>query len=161
MKLSMFLSKRFELMNFFKFIFNFRIFAGTAVVANYLVIMTWLPASVSLLERMTCHPFQWCVQYITKFIACISNGGMYLQKVVIVAILRLPYLWILSMGAIGILSGFIVFYWPRLRLPDSPNFQLFESSHPFEIYENHFKNMFWFEKVYTVSSLIYASNWIN
>lgn len=131
--------------------FNFRIFAGTAVVANYLVIMTWLPASVSLQERMPCYSFQWCIQYITKINASISNCGMYLQDIVITAILKLPYLWILSLGAIGILSGFIVFYWPRLRLPDSPDFQLFENSHPFEIYENRFKNMFWFEKVYTVS----------
>ena len=42
-------------------------------------------------------------------------------------------------------------YWPRFRLPDSPDFQLFSSDHPFEIYDTKFKNMFWFEKVYTVS----------
>lgn len=47
------------------------------------------------------------------------------------------------------MSGIIVFYWPRLRLPNTPNFQLFSSDHPFEIYDNKFKSIFWFEKVYT------------
>lgn len=52
-------------------------------------------------------------------------------------------------GAIGILGSTIVLYWPKFRLPDSPDFQLFSSDHPFEIYETKYKNKFWFEKVYT------------
>lgn len=51
----------------------------------------------------------------------------------------------------GIVSGIAVFYWPKLQLPDSPDFKVFSDDHPFEIYDSQFKNMFWFEKTYTVS----------
>lgn len=52
-------------------------------------------------------------------------------------------------GIIGILGGVGVFYWPGLRLPNSSEFQLFGSEHPFELYESKYKSAFWFEKVYT------------
>lgn len=54
-------------------------------------------------------------------------------------------------GLIGILSGIIVLYWPKLQLPDSPDFKLFVSSHPFELYDSRYKDLFWFEKSYSVS----------
>jgi len=57
-------------------------------------------------------------------------------------------------GIIGIMSGVIVFYWPKLRLPDSPEFKLFNSNHPFEIYDNLYRDKFWFEKLYTVIIII-------
>lgn len=59
-------------------------------------------------------------------------------------------------GIVGVLSGLIVFYWPKLRLPDSVEFQMFTNNHPFEIYDSQFKNMFWFEKQYTVREIIIA-----
>lgn len=40
-------------------------------------------------------------------------------------------------------------YWPKLQLPDSPDFKLFVSSHPFEIYDSRYKDVFWFEKSYS------------
>lgn len=52
----------------------------------------------------------------------------------------------------GISSGFIVLYYPKLGLPDSQTFQLLERNHPFELYDNKYKNMFWFEKSFTVSA---------
>lgn len=47
------------------------------------------------------------------------------------------------------MSGIIVFYWPGFRLPNSHNFQLFSSDHPFERYDIEYRSKFWFEKVYT------------
>lgn len=52
------------------------------------------------------------------------------------------------------MSGLCVLYWPKLQLPDSPDFKVFSDDHPFEIYDSQFKNMFWFEKTYTVSGYI-------
>lgn len=40
----------------------------------------------------------------------------------------------------------VTFYWPRLRLPDSSEFQVFASDHPFEQYDFKFRDLFWFEK---------------
>lgn len=31
---------------------------------------------------------------------------------------------------------------------------MFTSDHPFEIYDSQYKNMFWFEKIYTVKLII-------
>lgn len=55
---------------------------------------------------------------------------------------------------IGVSSGVIVLYYPKLGLPDSPTFQLLESGHPFELYDTTYKFMFPFEKSFTVCILI-------
>lgn len=55
-------------------------------------------------------------------------------------------------------SGIAVLYWPKLQLPDSPDFKVFSDDHPFEIYDSQFKNMFWFEKTYTVSVALYEND---
>lgn len=34
-------------------IFFCRVFAGTAVITNYFLMITWLPASISIMERFT------------------------------------------------------------------------------------------------------------
>lgn len=57
------------------------------------------------------------------------------------------------LGTLGVVSGVAVFYWPKLQLPDTPDFKVFTDDHPFEIYDSQFKNMFWFEKTYTVNDL--------
>lgn len=58
----------------------------------------------------------------------------------------------------GVFSGIVVFYKPKLQLPDSPDFKLFVGSHPFEVYDTKFKNNFWFEKAYTVRNLTFLIN---
>lgn len=51
------------------------------------------------------------------------------------------------------MSGVLVLHWPKLRLPDSPDFKLFISNHPFERYDSEYRDMFWFEKMYSVSKV--------
>lgn len=58
---------------------------------------------------------------------------------------------IFTLGIVGILSGIIVLYKPKLQLPDSADFKLFVNTHPFELYDAVYKDRFWFEKVYIVS----------
>lgn len=55
-------------------------------------------------------------------------------------------------GLFGITCGVFVLYWPKLKLPDSPDFKLFVEDHIFELYDTKYKDLFWFEKIYTVSS---------
>lgn len=62
------------------------------------------------------------------------------------------YMWLSLLSVLAVLSVVVVFYWPRLRLPDSPEFQLFAHSHPFEQYDTVFKHHFWFERPQKVSS---------
>lgn len=54
------------------------------------------------------------------------------------------------LGLFGVMCTVIVLYYPKLQLPDSADFKLFVDSHPFEVYDSHHKDLFWFEKIYTV-----------
>lgn len=51
---------------------------------------------------------------------------------------------------IGVLSGVIVLYYPKLGLPDSPTFQLLEGEHPFELYDTKYRYLYQFERSFTV-----------
>ncbi|GAB0087327.1 Protein dispatched [Sergentomyia squamirostris] len=134
----------------------FGIFAGTAVLVNYILMVTWLPAAVSIAERLTCFPSPCgifkgiCLRFQNLSKKC-RTFSEHAEDFIIMLVLNHSSLWIGLLGFIGVLSGVAVLYWPRLRLPDSPDFKLFVSDHPFEVYDSHFKEMFWFEKIYTSS----------
>lgn len=138
--------------------------------------ITWLPASVSFVERLSCCPQKICNKAPDLFFTLLKNVDASIRKFVIAAVSRLPYLWLLlfgktdftfhltgemnyncfafnSEGTLGIVSGVAVFYWPKLQLPDSPDFKVFADNHPFEVYDSQYKNMFWFEKTYTVGRI--------
>jgi hypothetical protein len=70
-----------------------------------------------------------------------------LDKILVFAVIKLPYLWICLLGGAALGSIGVVFYYPRLRLPDSRSFQLFESQHPFERYDLVYRDNFWFERL--------------
>ncbi|XP_058467660.1 protein dispatched [Malaya genurostris] len=130
----------------------FGIFSGTAVMANYLLMVTWLPATVSIAERITCFslvkPVDKFIDKLTFPLKTISRIGRKIEDIIISLVISVPLLWIVVLGVIGVLSGVMVLHWPKLTLPDSPNFKLFISSHPFERYDSDYKDLFWFEKVY-------------
>uniref|UniRef100_A0A1Q3F822 Putative patched transmembrane receptor n=1 Tax=Culex tarsalis TaxID=7177 RepID=A0A1Q3F822_CULTA len=133
----------------------FGIFSGTAVMANYLIMITWLPAAVSIAERISCIPLGKSVETVLARLAApfraISQLGRKVEDLIISLVISVPLLWIALLGIIGILSGVMVLHWPKLRLPDSPDFKLFISSHPFERYDSEYKDMFWFEKIYSTT----------
>lgn len=68
---------------------------------------------------------------------------------------KITYMYIIFkyVGIIGLCSCTVVFYWPRLQLPESQDFQLFAYNHPFELYDRKFKDQFWFEKSVPVNFL--------
>ncbi|KAL5283685.1 DISP1 family protein [Megaselia abdita] len=125
----------------------FGIFAGLAIVTNYLLMITWLPACVSIMERLPSH----YSKLISPNILQKVNKSFYifgksLENFLIKLVIKLPWLWLAIFGIIGIISGVIVFYKPGLKLPSNNNFQNFVSSHPLEVYELKFKHLFPFEK---------------
>uniref|UniRef100_A0A182Q1X4 SSD domain-containing protein n=1 Tax=Anopheles farauti TaxID=69004 RepID=A0A182Q1X4_9DIPT len=133
----------------------FGIFSGTAVMANYFLMVTWLPAAVSIAERISClmllKPLARFTHRCTMPFISIAHFSRRVEDTVIELIITLPWLWITLLGTIGVLSGVLVLHWPKLRLPDSPDFKLFISNHPFERYDSEYKDMFWFEKMYTTT----------
>uniref|UniRef100_A0A1A9WPG7 SSD domain-containing protein n=1 Tax=Glossina brevipalpis TaxID=37001 RepID=A0A1A9WPG7_9MUSC len=128
----------------------FGVFAGTAVITNYILMVTWLPASVSLMERLTycgdtCNKLQ-IHKLMLMFNKSINRSCQNLENCIIEAVINYAFLWSITFGAIGILSIMVVLYKPGLKLPESSHFQLFVSNHPFEIYNSKLKYEFWFEK---------------
>lgn len=135
----------------------FGIFAGTTVMVNYLLMITWLPASVSISERIYCFSRSWFINfgYFTtpidrtlKFYGQLSGR---VENLIVKLVIKYSLIWIMTLGSFGIMSAFFVLYWPKLELPDTPNFRLFVEDHPFEIYEAKYRDLFWFEKMYTSS----------
>lgn len=57
---------------------------------------------------------------------------------------------IVLFSCVSALSMFAVLIWPRLQVPDSTEFQLFEQNHPFEQYDLIYKNRFRFTRTQSV-----------
>lgn len=135
----------------------FGIFAGTAVIANYLLLLTWLPASVSISEKIYCFSRSWFMNIkliakpVDKFMKLYSQLSDRIEEFIIMLVINYSVLWIILLGSLGLASAVVVLYWPKLELPDTPSFRLFTSDHPFEVYEAKYKDLFWFEKMYTSS----------
>ncbi|KAL9900563.1 RND transporter family member dispatched isoform 1-T1 [Glossina fuscipes fuscipes] len=127
----------------------FGVFAGTAVITNYTLMITWLPASVSLMERLTYCDTRNKLQIhklILMFNKSINRSCENLENCIIEAVINYAFLWFITFGTIGIVSIMIVLYKPGLKLPENSHFQLFVSNHPFEVYNSKLKYEFWFEK---------------
>lgn len=135
----------------------FGIFAGTAVMANYLLMLTWLPASVSISEKIYCFSRSWFINFkhlakpVDKFMKFYSQLSDRVEDYIIMLVINYSILWIILLGFFGLASAVVVLYWPKLELPDTPTFRLFTNDHPFEVYEAKYKDLFWFEKMYTSS----------
>ncbi|XP_012280511.1 protein dispatched [Orussus abietinus] len=131
----------------------FSLFSGMTVIANFFLMITWLPASVVVSEhcRLTAlSPANFIARKIIRpfriFTDKITVGfGKFLVRLAI----NLRWLWLLGLGTIAIAACTVVFRYPGLQLPDSPDFQLFDSSHPFEQYDLVYARRFWFEKLET------------
>ncbi|XP_017777353.1 PREDICTED: protein dispatched-like [Nicrophorus vespilloides] len=115
----------------------FGVFAGTAVLTNFILAMLWLPPTVIIQERIKgCNFNCSCGRF-----SCFLDA---LQTTLIKAIIKFKHALFIIFSTAGCLASIAVFYYPKLRLPDNNDFQLFDSSHPFEQYELIYKNKFWF-----------------
>ncbi|CAL4119913.1 unnamed protein product, partial [Meganyctiphanes norvegica] len=143
----------------------FSIFAGTVVLANLVLMLTWVPACVVVAERWGAASCCLCVPPTPAYATDIppkcsqvcalplrfcywtaESGRVYFEKILPWVVIKLRYLWIILLGICALISAGIVFYKPRLRLPDSQEFQLFNPQHYFEQYDLKYKYQFWFER---------------
>ena len=130
----------------------FGIFSGTTVLVNYVLMMTWLPAAVSVAERLPCSMM--CTKlFYNRFHKSLRESGERLESFLVRLVMCVPWVWVTVFGVVGVLSAVVVFYWPGLQLPETPDFKLFVSRHPFEVYESQYRKKFWFEKSFAVSGL--------
>lgn len=125
----------------------FSVFAGTAVLVNFFLMVSWLPVSVFIIDVKLCTNRLLILSTISK--ALYEIGGdinVILNRFIITCIMRLHSCLVVILGAIGVCSIVIVFYYPGLQLPDSKQFQLFQTSHPFEQYDINYREKFLFER---------------
>ena len=120
----------------------FSLFAGLAVTFHFLFMLSWLPASVLLAEKYfspVCHqnnrrPLLWFNPLRKCRRASSDLGRIIFDKILPCIVVKLRYFWIVVLGGLGVGAALIVFHYPKLKLPDSREFQLFSSGHPFERY---------------------------
>ncbi|XP_070257135.1 protein dispatched homolog 1 isoform X2 [Myotis yumanensis] len=146
----------------------FGVYAGTAILVNYLLMVTWLPAVVVLHERyllniFTCfrkpqpqvypHKSCWaaaCRAGHKALFAVSEASRIFFEKVLPCIVIKFRYLWLFWFLALTVGGAYIVCVNPKMKLPslELSEFQVFRSSHPFERYDAEYKKLFMFERVH-------------
>ncbi|XP_043913885.1 protein dispatched homolog 1 [Protopterus annectens] len=146
----------------------FGIYAGTAILVNYILMVTWLPAVVVLHERYllnifscfkkpqqrACHNKN-CLtllcQKVHKFILSVSEmSRIFFEKVLPCIVIKFRYGWLFWFLALTVGGAYVVCVNPKMKLPslELSEFQVFRASHPFERYDAEYKKLFMFERVH-------------
>ncbi|XP_068433710.1 protein dispatched homolog 1 [Clinocottus analis] len=148
----------------------FGVYAGTAILVNYILMVTWLPAVVVLHERYLpsvfpctkpppqqsagcCTRVFWAglCQKANKCLFTVSEASrIFFEKVLPCVVIKLRYLWLFWFLAITVAGAYVVCVNPKMKLPslELAEFQVFRSSHPFERYDAEYKKLFMFERVH-------------
>ncbi|KAM4771385.1 protein dispatched homolog 1 [Rhinophrynus dorsalis] len=151
----------------------FGVYAGTAILVNYVLMVTWLPAVVVLHERYLLNIFScfkttqqrqynkkscWDVmwQKVHKLLFTFSEASrIFFEKVLPCIVIKFRYMWVFWFLAITVGGAYIVCVNPKMKLPslELSEFQVFRSSHPFERYDAEYKKIFMFERVHNGEEL--------
>ncbi|KAH0622675.1 hypothetical protein JD844_025182 [Phrynosoma platyrhinos] len=146
----------------------FGVYAGTAILVNYVLMVTWLPAVVVLHERYLLNIFScfrkpqtrgysnkscWTVlcQMFRKVVFAGSEASrIFFEKVLPCIVIKFRYVWLVWFLALTVGGAYIVCVNPKMKLPslELSEFQVFRSSHPFERYDAEFRKLFMFERVH-------------
>lgn len=125
----------------------FSVFAGTAVLINFFLMITWLPAAVFVIDVKLSKYKRKMLDVIYQHIHDMwDEMRVILNRFIITCVTRLHIVFVVMLGAIGIYSIVAVFHSPGLRMPDSKEFQLFQTFHPFEQYDLNYRDKFLFER---------------
>ena len=132
---------------------TFGIFAGTAILGNYVLMISWLPAIVVVYER-----------YISS-LCCKSGDGkgilgylinasrfarkafkLFYERYLSKFIITMRFLLVLVFIGLTVGMSVVVFYKPQLNLPSTERFQYFVDSDPLSTYILELQDKFYFEK---------------
>ena len=124
---------------------TFGIFSGMAILMNFIMMITWIPAVVVMIEVVSqkfCKNMVCCLCWdkLVEFFS--SNLKVFFFKILPRLVINFWYVWLILFLGLGV-SGFIlVFVSPRLELPSTANFQIFPSHSPLEVYSQKLKKQF-------------------
>lgn len=125
----------------------FGVFAGTTIIANFLIMFTWFPACVVIAEHSCWNSYfllKWAK--FRNFRVALERFWKTMESFLIYVTLKFRYFWIVFLSILSIVGLIIVVKYPGMQLPESLDFQLFHSSHPFEQYDLTYKQKFWYER---------------
>ena len=130
------------------------VYAGCAIIINFIYTVTWLPAIVIIedkyLQFRTCRSKikpNWCSSGIKKFYNDLSKGvRSFCENIIPLVVFKLRYLWIFVLLLLGVGGACTIFVIPKLRLPTQTDFQVFISTDYTEQYDQKIKKLFPFEE---------------
>uniref|UniRef100_A0A915J551 SSD domain-containing protein n=1 Tax=Romanomermis culicivorax TaxID=13658 RepID=A0A915J551_ROMCU len=119
----------------------FALFAGTTMICNYFLIITYLPASLVVLDKY----IEPKMKYLNNYKIKVSKLGIYFARKILYRIVdRFKLLWLLIFPILFLFSTIVVFHEPGLGLPTKNPILLFKRSNPMEWYDDHKEDYFFF-----------------
>ncbi|XP_072043683.1 protein dispatched homolog 1-like [Amphiura filiformis] len=125
----------------------FALFTGITILMNFLLTLSWLPAVIILQHRL----MEICCknednQQDTKSSTLeylLTPFRVFYDKILPFIVVKLQYVWIVSLTLLGLAGAIVVFWKPGLKLPSSSEFQILRTENYLEqydlVYKNHFK----------------------
>lgn len=125
----------------------FGIFGGICITVNLFFMVTLVPAILVILEKFSRKYPSFCrCKSMDKCFRMLENiSGFIWEKIVPKIVIKGAVVWLILLLAAGVYGFVVVFYSPRLRLPDSERFQVFYTNHPIEVYRFIVKDKMRFE----------------
>lgn len=129
---------------------SFSIFAGCLMLANYLLVVSWLPASLILFDRHLI-PFYYklCSKkwhrwiYKIQLYAVFMPKTLFLETIMPLLIKKYRIFWVIFFSTTFVVSLILIFYKPGLQMSRRNLFKLFKDGNSFEWYED--QTVFHFE----------------
>ncbi len=123
---------------------GFGIISGTALIVNYILMITWIPAAVIFVEKidncglsnLNCS----CLEKINDFLSILTVTFFY--QFLPATIKKLWPLWITLFLGLGIAGVVLTFVTPKLDLPTSQDFALFDRDSAIEVWFQDLKYKF-------------------
>ncbi len=126
---------------------SFGIISGTAIVTNYLLMVTWIPAGVVAIEKLNAHCCSQvqCCDCFNKFIAFLQRISRSLfYDIFPVCISKAWFVWLFLFFGLGVGGIVVTFVKPKLDLPSNQDFALFNRDHIIEVWVQDLKYKFRF-----------------
>ncbi|XP_044742091.1 protein dispatched [Chrysoperla carnea] len=127
----------------------FSIFSGTIVVVNFLIMITFFPACVVILQqfKLICNHNRY-VNLHKKFIRFYHWHQIYqncytnFEQLIVLCIMKLRWFWFTILTLLAAYASFVIWFYGDQYLPNQRDFQWFRNSHIFEQYDFNYKDRF-------------------
>ncbi|XP_071501982.1 protein dispatched homolog 1-like [Diadema antillarum] len=137
----------------------FSVFAGSAVLVNFVFTLTWMPAAVVFHDKYflrqagdneSTNTRGMCSRFVKRLQDSIGRASTtFFHEYLPAVIGKLRILWISLLSILGVGGICAVFIAPKLQLPSQSYFQFFHSDHILEMYDQVYRENFPFEVDFT------------